>query len=66
MSYSQYHCSKSPFKKEEGEDEKKTKEGVTAYTMSEDTAIKAWSKMSDTEKKIYTKRNPDFTVPKLN
>jgi len=64
MSYSKYHCSKSPFKStENGEGEKK---GVTAYTMSEETAIKAWSKMSDTEKKIYTKRNPDFTVPKLN
>ena len=63
MSFSKHHCSKSPFKStENGEGEKK---GVTAYTMSEETAIKAWANMTDIEKKIYLKNNKNFVEPDL-
>tara|TARA_Y100001937_G_scaffold119459_1_gene175230 strand:+ start:533 stop:754 length:222 start_codon:yes stop_codon:yes gene_type:complete len=59
---------KSPLTVAENEpekNEKKEKKSVTAHTMSEDTAIKAWSKMSDRERKIITKRFPNFTEPDL-
>jgi len=57
---------KSPLEANNEPEKNKPKKGVDAFDMSEDTAIKAWSKMSPTEKKIYLKRNPDFTTPKLD